>query len=87
MVNAWASEHGICLAQRKVDDKSNEMTAIPELLDLLDINGCLVSIDAMGTQKKIAKKSSLVVLITFYPLKVIRKNWRQKSMKCLTITG
>ncbi len=56
MVNAWASEHGICLAQRKVDDKSNEITAIPELLDLLDINGCLVSIDAMGTQKKIAKK-------------------------------
>ncbi len=42
--------------QRKVDDKSNEITAIPELLKVLDINGCIVTIDAMGTQKAIAKQ-------------------------------
>jgi predicted transposase YbfD/YdcC len=43
------------LAQQKVDDKSNEITAIPKLLDLLDLRGHFVTIDAMGTQKAIAK--------------------------------
>lgn len=56
MVNAWASENGICLGQRKVDGKSNEINAIPELLDLLNVSGCIVTIDAMGCQKKIAQK-------------------------------
>lgn len=56
MVSAWASANGIVLGQRKVDDKSNEITAIPELLDLLSITGCIVTIDAMGCQKKIAQK-------------------------------
>ena len=55
MVNAWASDLGLCLGQLKVDDKSNEITAVPKLLKLLELKGCLVSIDAMGTQKKIAK--------------------------------
>lgn len=55
LVSAWASENGIVLGQRKVDDKSNEITAIPELLRLLDIRGCLVTIDAMGCQTKIAQ--------------------------------
>jgi predicted transposase YbfD/YdcC len=54
MVSAWASQHRLVLGQRKVDDKSNEITAIPELLQVLDLNGCIVSIDAMGTQKEIA---------------------------------
>jgi predicted transposase YbfD/YdcC len=40
------------LAQSKVQDKSNEITAIPALLELLDIKGCIVTLDAMGTQKK-----------------------------------
>ena len=53
LVSAWASENGLVLGQVKVDDKSNEITAIPELLKLLDISGCIVSIDAMGTQKEI----------------------------------
>lgn len=52
MVSAWACANGIVLGQRKVDDKSNEITAIPELLDLLSITGCIVTIDAMGCQKK-----------------------------------
>lgn len=56
MVSAWASVNGITLGQRKVDDKSNEITAIPELLDLLNVTGCIVTIDAMGCQKKIAQK-------------------------------
>ena len=51
MVSAWASQNRLVLGQRKVDDKSNEITAIPELLKVLDINGCIVTIDAMGTQK------------------------------------
>ena len=56
MVRAWASENGLTLGQRKVDEKSNEITAIPELLDLLNVTGCIVTIDAMGCQKKIAQK-------------------------------
>jgi len=56
MVSAWANESGITLGQRKVDDKSNEITAIPELLELLYVTGCIVTIDAMGCQKKIADK-------------------------------
>jgi predicted transposase YbfD/YdcC len=55
MVNAWASANGIALGQRKVADKSNEITAIPELLRLLNISGCIVTIDAMGCQQSIAQ--------------------------------
>lgn len=55
MVSAWAAENGIVLGQRKVDEKSNEITAIPELLKLLAIAGCIVTIDAMGTQTSIAQ--------------------------------
>lgn len=54
MVSAWATTNRLVLGQRKVDDKSNEITAIPELLDALDLRGCIVTIDAMGCQTKIA---------------------------------
>jgi predicted transposase YbfD/YdcC len=54
LVSAWASEHRLFLGQIKVEDKSNEITAIPALLELLDIAGCIITIDAMGTQTKIA---------------------------------
>ena len=53
-VSAWASEHPLVLAQTKVQDKSNEITAIPAWLELLNIQGCIVTLDAMGTQKNIA---------------------------------
>ena len=53
LVSAWATHNGIVMGQVKVDDKSNEITAIPELLKMLEIEGCIVSIDAMGTQKEI----------------------------------
>jgi predicted transposase YbfD/YdcC len=55
MVSAWAAENELVLGQRKVDEKSNEITAIPELLKLLALAGCIVTIDAMGTQTNIAK--------------------------------
>ncbi len=55
MVSAWASENGLVLGQRKVDEKTNEITAIPELLRLLNVAGCIVTVDAMGCQKKIAQ--------------------------------
>lgn len=55
LVSAWASTNGIVLGQRKVDDKSNEITAIPELLKLLNVMGCIVTIDAMGCQTEIAR--------------------------------
>jgi len=56
MVSAWASENGLVLGQVKVDEKSNEITAIPALLDKLALSGCIVTIDAMGCQKEIAEK-------------------------------
>jgi predicted transposase YbfD/YdcC len=54
MVSAWAEANELVLGQVKVDDKSNEITAIPALLALLDITGCIVTIDAMGCQREIA---------------------------------
>lgn len=56
MVSAWAGQNELVLGQLKVTEKSNEITAIPLLLDLLDIEDCIVSIDAIGTQKDIAEK-------------------------------
>jgi predicted transposase YbfD/YdcC len=56
LVSAWATEANLTLGQVAVDGQSNEITAIPPLLELLDLRGALVSIDAMGCQKEIAKK-------------------------------
>lgn len=55
MVSAWAEENELVLGQCKVDEKSNEITAIPELLKMLALSGCIVTIDAIGTQTNIAK--------------------------------
>jgi predicted transposase YbfD/YdcC len=54
MVSAWASGNGVVLGQVKTEEKSNEITAIPELLRTLELKGCIVTIDAMGCQKEIA---------------------------------
>lgn len=54
-VSAWASEQGLVLGQVKTDAKSNEITAIPELLRVLQLKGCIVTIDAAGCQKNIAE--------------------------------
>lgn len=56
MVSAWATENKLSLGQVVVSEKSNEITAIPELLELLDISGALVTIDAIGCQREIADK-------------------------------
>ncbi len=56
VVSAWATANHLVLAQQKTDEKSNEITAIPELLHLLDINGCIITIDAMGAQTEIAEQ-------------------------------
>ncbi|MBI9069436.1 MAG: ISAs1 family transposase [Salinivirgaceae bacterium] len=56
IVSAWASENGICLGQVKVSEKSNEITAIPDLVDAIVNKGCTITIDAIGFQKNIAKK-------------------------------
>ena len=56
LVNAFAAANGVSLGQYKVKDKSNEITAIPELLKLLSLDGCIITIDAMGCQKEIAAK-------------------------------
>ena len=56
VVSAWAEENSLVLGQLKVADKSNEITAVPELLRALDLSGCIVTLDAMGCQKKIAQE-------------------------------
>lgn len=55
MVSAWATTNKLVLGQVKVDEKSNEITAIPELLKVLELSGCIVTIDAIGCQKEIVK--------------------------------
>lgn len=56
VVSAWAGENRMVLGQTKVDEKSNEITAIPQLLSALDISGCVVTVDALGTQTAIAQQ-------------------------------
>ncbi len=56
MVSAWAQHNGLVLGQRKVDEKSNEISAIPQLLKVLDLKGAIVTIDAMGCQKEIVSQ-------------------------------
>jgi predicted transposase YbfD/YdcC len=56
IVSAWAESNNLVLGQLKVADKTNEITALPELLRVLELGGCIVTIDAMGCQKKIAKE-------------------------------
>ncbi|WP_161625868.1 ISAs1 family transposase, partial [Singulisphaera acidiphila] len=55
-VSVWASEYGLSLGQVACAEKSNEITAIPELLRQVDIEGAIITIDAMGTQKAIAER-------------------------------
>jgi predicted transposase YbfD/YdcC len=56
IVSAWSSENGLALGQVKVDDKSNEITAIPRLLELIDVKGRVITTDAMGCQRDVAKR-------------------------------
>ena len=56
LVNAWANEQGLSLGQQAIDSKSNEIKAIPKLLDMIDLSGKVIRIDAIGTQKEIASQ-------------------------------
>lgn len=70
MVSAWASECGFVLGQIKTKEKFNEITAIPQLLRILEISGCIITIDAMGCQKQIAK----TIIIKFLAKYIIKLN-------------
>jgi hypothetical protein len=72
MVSAYASESRLVLAQQKITEKSNEITAIPKLLDMLHLRGSIVTIDAMGCQKISPVKLSREVVTMSWPLKVIK---------------
>ena len=74
MVNVWASSNGLALGQTKVEEKSNEITAIPKLLHMLDLTGCIVTIDAMGCQKEIARE---IVEVQADYLLAVKKNQGQ----------
>ena len=74
MVNVWASSNGLALGQTKVEEKSNEITAIPKLLHMLDLTGCIVTVDAMGCQKEIARE---IVEVQADYLLAVKKNQGQ----------
>ena len=80
IVSAYLADIGISIGQVKVDDKSNEITAIPDLLEILDIDGCVITIDAIGTQTeimdKIIKKGGNFVL----PVKMNNKGANQETI-------
>lgn len=75
LLNVWVSENRFCIAQEKVEDKSNEITAIPKVLKDIDITDAIISIDAMGTQREIAE---LVVENRGHYLLALKSN--QKSL-------
>ena len=56
MVSAWGCRNGVVLGQVKTDEKSNEIAAVPELLEKLELKGCIVTLDAMGCQRALAKQ-------------------------------
>ena len=74
MVSAFGAANGVVLGQVRTAEKSNEITAIPKLLKLLNLQGCLVTIDAMGCQKKIAASVFTKVRITCCQSKIISQS-------------
>lgn len=81
IVSAYLADIGIAIGQVKVEDKSNEIKAIPELIDILDIEGCIITIDAIGTQTeimdKIIKKGGNFVL----PIKLNNKGTNKETIE------
>jgi hypothetical protein len=80
IVSAWSSFHQLVLGQKKVKNKSNELTAIPALLELLEIEGSIITIDAMGCQKEItsliSKKKGDYILALKGNQKLLHKDVR-----------
>ncbi|WP_394363743.1 ISAs1 family transposase [Capnocytophaga canimorsus] len=77
IVNAWVSENELCIGQKKVADKSNEITAIPEIINSLDVENAIVSIDAMGCQQRETRYyiSSEEGLSADYFNELVRGHW------------
>lgn len=84
MVSAWASASRLVLAQVKVQDKSNEITALPELLRQLAIKGCIVTIDAMGCQREIAEQVVAQEADYVLALKANQPDLLEEVMDCFT---
>lgn len=89
MVSAWASEQNIVLGQVKTQEKSNEITAIPELLNILSIENTVVTIDAMGCQKEIAtaivNKDADYILAVKENQKLFKMNLSLVKIQCLQL--
>lgn len=83
MVSAWLSEFGLTLAQVATEEKSNEITAIPELLKLIDLKGSIITIDAMGTQVAIAEEIVDGEGDYILALKANQDNLFQQVMNCV----
>lgn len=90
IVSAWAAENGLVLGEVATDEKSNEITAIPKLLKMLHLKGCIVTIDAMGTQKDIAQEIAAKEADYILPVKEnhpslledIRYFFREEATSC-----
>lgn len=82
IVSAWCQANGITLGQIAVDEKSNEITAIPKLLDMLVLKGCIITIDAMGCQKEIAAKIISEAANYVFGLKGNQVFFAQKLLEC-----
>lgn len=83
MVSAWASENRMVLGQTRTEAHSNEITAIPELLNVLELKGCVVTIDAMGCQKNIAEQVVGKGADYLLAVKATRGNCTRTSRTCL----
>ena len=69
MLNAWSHDNGICIGHMKVDDKSNEITALPRLMELLDLKGTVITADALNTQKETVGKAISMGADYVFPVK------------------
>ena len=84
LLNAWSSENGICLGQVKVDEKSNEMTAMPGLIESLDLKGAVITADALNTQKNIVAKAVAAGADYVLPVKGNQPNLQEEIMSGFT---
>lgn len=85
LVSAYAVQNRLCLGQQCVSEKSNEITAIPALLDVLAIQGCVITIDAMGCQREIAQKIINLKADYILMVKDNQKNLKQQVEKIFSI--
>ena len=83
MISAWAVANGVSLGQRAVDGKSNEITAVPKLLKLLELEGAIVTYDAMGCQKRSPRRFATKGLITCWRSRTINRGCMKMSWRRL----